>query len=231
MVDDDLEMAALPKTNYIKAIVTQEGKIDTERKLEQSEQREMTCRLLCMGNGSPSSLYDHSNGFYRRQIILTTLPKQEGRIDDPFLTEKLLEELPGIFVWCFTGLQRLVRNNFRFTISERARKNLEELKVTGNNVITFLESKDYFTLGEEYCATSRDLYEAYQLWCRENAENPVAMRSFSTYLKQNAARLHLTASNNVPNENGRKVRGFLGIKAEARTDFIPYQGDLPFADP
>lgn len=231
MIDDDLEMAALPKTNYIKSIVTQEGKIDTERKQEQSEQREMTCRLLCMGNGSPNSLYDHSNGFYRRQIILTTIPKQEDRVDDPFLTEKLLMELPGIFDWCFVGLQRLIAHDFRFTISEQARKNLEELKTAGNNVLTFLDSKDYFTFGDGYSATTSDLYHAYRLWCQENAEVPVAMRSFSSFLKQNAARLHLAESNNIPNRDGRKVRGFFGIKVDVKTDFVPFEGSLPFADP
>lgn len=231
MVDDDLEMAALPKTNYIKSIVTQEGKIDTERKNEQSEQKEMTCRLLCMGNGSPNSLYDHSNGFYRRQIILTTIPKPEGRVDDPFLTEKLLQELPGIFDWCFMGLRRLIGNDFRFTVSERAKKNLEDLKVAGNNVITFLESEDYFSFGEEYSSTTSDLYHAYKLWCQENAEVPVAMRSFSSYLKHHADSLHLTESNNVPNKDGRKVRGFHGIKVDVKTDFVPYLGNLPFADP
>ncbi|MBO5520756.1 MAG: DNA primase [Eubacterium sp.] len=231
MIDDDLEIGTLPSTNYIKSIVTQEGKIDTERKQEQSEQREMTCRLLCMGNGSPGSLYDHSNGFYRRQIILTTLPRPEDRVDDPFLAEKLLEELPGIFLWCFQGLQSLISNNFQFTISEKTKQNLQALKVIGNNTITFIESKDYFSFGEGYSATTSDLYNAYRLWCHENAEVPVAMRSLSSYLKQHAAQLHLTESNNVPNKDGRKVRGFFGIKVDVKTDFVPFQGDLPFAIP
>ncbi len=32
MVDDDMDMSALPKTNYIKSIVTSECKMDMERK-------------------------------------------------------------------------------------------------------------------------------------------------------------------------------------------------------
>lgn len=38
MVDDDMDMSALPKTNYIKSIVTSEWKIDMERKGVQSYQ-------------------------------------------------------------------------------------------------------------------------------------------------------------------------------------------------
>lgn len=231
MIDDDLRMSALPSTNYIKSIVTQEGKIDTERKREQSEQREMTCRLLCLGNGSPNSLYDHSNGFYRRQIILTTKPKPEGRVDDPYLAEKLTEELDGIFNWCFEGLKRLVANDFRFTVSERARQNLEDLKAAGNSVVSFLASEGYFTLGEGYSATTADLFRSYCLWCRENAEKAVAMRSFSSHLKHQAEGRGLTPSNNIPNADGRKVRGFHGIRVEVKTDFVPYEGVSPFEDP
>ena len=32
MVDDDMDMSALPKTNYIKSIVTSEAQMDVERK-------------------------------------------------------------------------------------------------------------------------------------------------------------------------------------------------------
>ena len=33
MIDDDMDMNALPKTNYIKTIVTAEAKLDLERKV------------------------------------------------------------------------------------------------------------------------------------------------------------------------------------------------------
>ena len=36
MVDDDMDLSALPKTNYIKSIVTSECKMDMERKGVQS---------------------------------------------------------------------------------------------------------------------------------------------------------------------------------------------------
>lgn len=228
MVDDDMKLSALPSTSYIKSIVTQEGKIDTERKGVQSEQRQMNCRLLCLGNGSPNALYDHSNGFYRRQIILTTKHRDENRIDDPYLSEKLKSELSGIFLWCFEGLKRLIANDFRFTVSERARQNLKELKESGNNVIPFLRSECYITLEASKSATTADLYRAYQLWCRENAEGSIALRSFSGYLKDHAAQYGLTASNNIPNKDGRKVRGFYGIKVDVQNDFAPYCGETPF---
>ena len=54
MIDDDMDMNALPKTNYIKTIVTAEAKLDLERKGVQSYQRDIYARFLCFGNGAPS---------------------------------------------------------------------------------------------------------------------------------------------------------------------------------
>ena len=103
MIDDDMDMNALPKTNYIKTIVTAEAKLDLERKGVQSYQRDIYARFLCFGNGALTSLYDHSDGFFRRQLILTTKDKPADRTDDPFLVEKMCAELEGILLWCLEG--------------------------------------------------------------------------------------------------------------------------------
>ena len=71
MVDDDMDMSALPKTNYIKSIVTSECKMDMERKGVQSYQSQLYVRFLCFGNGALTALHDKSDGFFRRQIVLT----------------------------------------------------------------------------------------------------------------------------------------------------------------
>ncbi len=128
MIDDDMDMNALPKTNYIKTIVTAEAKLDLERKGVQSYQRDIYARFLCFGNGALTSLYDHSDGFFRRQLILTTKDKPADRTDDPFLVEKMCAELEGILLWCLEGLHRLVQNDFRFTVSERAAANVDTIK-------------------------------------------------------------------------------------------------------
>ena len=75
LVDDDMKMEALKQTNYVKSIVTAQGKMDLERKSVQSYQGWMYARLLAFSNGDLQSLYDRSNGFYRRQLILTTKEK------------------------------------------------------------------------------------------------------------------------------------------------------------
>ena len=118
-VDDDMRMEALRQTNYVKSIVTAQGKMDLERKGKQSYQGWMFARLLAFSNGDLQALYDRSDGFYRRQLVLTTKEKPMDRADDPDLAEKMKAEAEGIFLWAFEGLQRLVANNFKFTESDR----------------------------------------------------------------------------------------------------------------
>lgn len=87
-VDDDMKMEALKQTNYVKSIVTAQGKMDLERKNKQSHQGWMYARLLAFSNGDLQALYDRSDGFYRRQLVLTTKEKPAERLDDPDLAEK-----------------------------------------------------------------------------------------------------------------------------------------------
>ena len=65
-------------------------------------------------------------------IYLTTKGKPADRTDDPFLVEKMCAELEGILLWCLEGLHRLVQNDFRFTVSERAAANVDTIKRSSN---------------------------------------------------------------------------------------------------
>ena len=212
MVDDDMDMSALPKTNYIKSIVTSECKMDMERKGVQSYQSQLYVRFLCFGNGALTSLYDHSDGFFRRQLILTTKDKPADRTDDPFLVEKMCAELEGILLWCLKGLHRLVQNDFRFTVSERAATNVDTIKRSSNNVIDFMESEGYFRFKADYSISSKEFYDIYKQWCEDNACHSVSAIRFSAELRQNDRRYNLEATNNIYLPGGRRVRGFVGIE-------------------
>ena len=212
MVDDDMKMVALPQTSNIKTIVTLEDKMDIERKGQQSIQRPLYVRFLCFGNGSLGALYDRSYGFYRRQIILTAKEREPGRMDDRFLAEKLKAEAEGIFLWCLEGLERLIQNNYEFTISDAAKANLEEAISDSNNIPRFLESEGYFRFKADGQITSKELYALYELWCDENSGKAVSPKSFGNYMCQNEKQLNLERSNNVRNRDGRRVWGFWGME-------------------
>ena len=224
-VDDDMRMEALRQTNYVKSIVTAQGKMDLERKGKQSYQGWMCARLLAFSNGDLQALFDRSDGFYRRQLVLTTKDKPANRVDDPDLAEKMKAEVEGILLWAFEGLQRLAANNFKFTESERTRENREAVKRDNNNVFDFLDSDRYIRLKADASASSKELYEAYQIFCTENSLLPLKPRSFSDALIANQSRYHLEYCNNVTNAAGRRVRGFLGIEVLVRSNMSVFSGD------
>ena len=213
MVDDDMKLEALPQTNYIKTIITAELPLDLERKSRQSYQGELYCRFLGFGNGSLKALYDRSDGFFRRQIILTARRRDRDRIDDPYLSEKLIAEKEGIFLWCLEGLQRLIAQNYAFTISDRARENMREAVSDGNNAVEFMASEGYIELKADEEISSRQLYSIYEQWCTDNAMKPLSQRSFWLFLSENQDTYNLEATNNIRLPDGKRVRGFWGIRS------------------
>lgn len=234
MIDDDMRMEALKQTNYVKSIVTAQDKMDLEKKGKQSYQGWMYARLLAFSNGDLQSLYDRSDGFYRRQLILTTKEKPAARKDDPDIAEKMCCELEGIFLWAFEGLQRLVRNQFRFSESERAKGNRDVVKQDANNVILFMESTQYVELNPNKSISSKELYAIYTIWCEENAFSPLKSRTVSDFLVGSAKKYGIEHSNNMVNAAGRRVWGFKGIGAVLHLNVETHDGwkttwaDTPF---
>ena len=224
-IDDDMRMEALRQINYVKSIVTAQSKMDLERKGKQSYQGWMCARLLAFSNGDLQALFDRSDGFYRRQLVLTTKEKPTDRVDDPDLAEKMKAEVEGILLWAFEGLQRLIANNFKFTESQRTRENREAVKRDNNNVFDFLESEGYIRRKADATISSKELYEVYQIFCTENGLTALKPRSFSDAVIASQGRYNLEYCNNVTNAAGRRVRGFFGIEALVHPNISVFSGD------
>ena len=210
MIDDDMQMSALPSTGYLKNLVTAEIPIDVEAKGKQSEQALLYTRLLCFGNGNPKALYDRSKGFSRRMIILTTQTPPESRVIDPHIADKFLAEKNKIFCWMFDGLRRLIENRYRFTISERAKQNVRETMQDNCNITEFLEDTDRVMYGEKLCVSSAALYDSYYRWCDDNALTALKRDTFTSWVKQNSDQFSIKYTNNI-SVGGKTVRGFRGI--------------------
>ena len=222
VVDDDMRMDALEDTNNLKQIVTVEGKVDLERKGQQSVQGLLYVRVMGFGNGTLSALYDRSDGFYRRQLVVLTKPKDKDRIDDVMLGEKLAAEVEGIVLWMLEGLHRLISQDFHFTISERTRQNMDEIRRSDNNIMEFYESTGYIRFEKGTYTSTRDLYIAYVQWCMDNAEKPLSEKTFSTQLRKNATELGIEYDKNLDVEGGKKARGYRGVHVQINTKIRRY---------
>ena len=222
MIDDDMKMEALTDTGVIKAVVTMEDKMNLERKGKQSYQGYLNVRIMAFGNGSLSSLYDKSDGFYRRQITIRVKEKSQNRVDDRNLSAKLSEETEGIALWCLEGLKRLIKNEFHFTISERTLQNQAELRREEDSILDFFESEGYITFDKNAIATTKELYEAYCLWGNDNLIKIRSESSFSKELRQRADKLGLKYLKNASVDN-KTARGYKGICAIHTLKGIPFK--------
>ena len=92
MIDDDLNMSALSNTGILKQIITAEGAMTLEAKNKQAVQGQLYVRLMAFGNGNLDALYDKSDGFYRRQILLKAKERPKDRKDDKHLRCIILAE-------------------------------------------------------------------------------------------------------------------------------------------
>ena len=216
MVDDDLQMDALKQTNYLKSLITAEIPMDLEKKGQQSYQGKMYVRFMAFGNDTLQALHDRSNGFFRRQIILTVRERPADRKDDPYLVYGLLKELEGILLWCIEGLERLLIQDYKFTMSRRAKRNLLESMTRSNNIGDFMKSEGYIRPDPEGSIPSRVLYVLYREWCADNALTALSGNSFLSWLNQNVTTYGLQASRTIPIGNGKYARGFLGLRALSR---------------
>ncbi len=212
MLDDDMQMNALTSTGLIKNLITSKVPITVEAKGQQASQAKIYARFICFGNGSPKALYDKSDGFARRLIILTTKPVPPNRIPDPNITDKFISEKNQIFSWIFKGLQRLISNNFRFTVSEKTKKNIAEVMKENCNIIEFLSDKSFVFFGENLQTSSIELYGGYVQWCSQNGLTSMKRDSFTSWLKSNSKKYGIKYDCNIINRENRRVRGFKGIK-------------------
>lgn len=222
-LDDDLNTEKLKETGTIKQLITAAAPMSVQKKGQQAHEILPYARIMVMGNGHVSAMHDRSDGFYRRLILLTCKPKNPTRKDDRHLISKILKELPGIFVWSLTGLQRLIARGYEFPITESMKQAIMQKMLEENPALQFLQDGDWITYGNEE-ATSKDLYDAFIVWCKNNAIDPPAMKTVLGEFKSILGKQGITPSENVKAKNGR-ARGFKGIGLTQSAEAAIY--DLP----
>ena len=150
---------------------------------------------------------EDSDGFWRRQILITVKDRDPARVDKPILIEELSEERPGIQLWMREGLHRLQANRYQFTLIERSIQNLEAAMADSDNLTQFMQATAHVCFKLDTEERSTYLYCAYTKWCENNLESPVPQKKFSQFLLKNAGKYGLTFSKHIEG----KYRGFRGV--------------------
>ncbi|WP_080833570.1 DNA primase family protein [Cohnella massiliensis] len=121
---------------------------------------------------------DLSNGYFRRFLIIPfkkvykelkagQIPEEGVSYMDKSLTNKLLQELPGIAAFALRGLTRLIDNNFNLTESKACRRALEEYQGRLNPVAEYYNERIYVD-SKTYPTLRARFREDFCKWAEEN---------------------------------------------------------------
>ena len=211
-LDDDLSTKGFKETSTLKKVITCRDKIQYEHKGRDAYNGYCFCKLLALGNGVPTDLYDHTHGAERRKVIITTKPKPEGRAKNSNLAQEIIdEEMSGVIQWALEGLKRLYKNNWKLTQSERTRRNLEKFK-DDYAPAAFLKDTDVVRVGNINDQVTRtQLKSAFIGWCSRNGYEMKSTAIYS-YLNDNGARLNIREKPRVSTKvDPTRSRGYEGI--------------------
>lgn len=208
--DDDLGSAALTETGLLKKLITADTPIRAERKYCDPHQFTSYCRILASANFMLSSLYDDSNGFFRRLHPILVKPKAPDRkVINKFYELILEQEREQIFKWALVGLRRVMNNGWKITWSERSRN---YMKATKSSAVHF---EDFFNetceVADNCDTTIAELKKLYCKWCADNGIKEASERRLSNWFVDNAEKIGIHRSENLT-RNGKHLRGYYNLK-------------------
>lgn len=146
--------------------VSGEDTVPVDRKNKKTWNGRLGVRFMLMSNDTPT-FSDRSGALVDRMIYVSFKQSFFGR-EDIGLTEKLLDELPGIFNWALDGLERLDGRG-RFTQPESGEHEAEATRRLADPVGAFIE--DWCEVEPEAEISLDHLYLKFRLWCESEGRD------------------------------------------------------------
>jgi putative DNA primase/helicase len=212
LYDDDLDNAALSGTGLYKKLITNNLSITADRKYGQPFKFTPCVKLVSCCNEMLTSIYDNTNGFYRRLLPILIKPIAKDFVPDLHFYDKIRAESKGILQWALVGLKRLIDNGWVLSESDRTKEYLSQKKSIGNHFPDFMDA--VFEYDEKSNVTTAEVMSLYQVWCRRNACEARKSRAVQTWLTDNAEKYQMVKNNHIV-QGGKEVRGYSGIKCKA----------------
>ena len=177
----DLPSRSIADSSLFKSI-TGEDWLTAQRKNKDPHAFKTTARLVFSCNSIPKNIGDRSEAFYRRLVIVPFAPPKPVAQRDLHLKDKLAREAPGILNWALAGLRRLIDNGYRFSESTASRSALDQYRVAGSSVLSFVE--DCCVLDARRQVSAAQLYHGYQQYSNGSGLRPVSQKRFWMELKE-----------------------------------------------
>lgn len=179
-ISSEMSAQATIADGYLKQIVAGDV-IEAERKHQPSFSFKPYSRMIGATNELPR-LLDHSDGFFRRAMILT-FNKQFAEADqDKDRNVKLMKELPGILKWAVDGLQRLLERG-KFAIPSSSVAEVSKYRISSDPIRQFVEECIVASGTRSDYVTPFVLHDRYQEWCRAYGYQSVGVNRLTERLK------------------------------------------------
>lgn len=185
--DDDLQTEALTETGVFKKLVTASQPIKAERKYEQPYNFLPYCTILANSNEMIKTLCDDSDGFYRRLHPLHVKDKDPNRRNISNMGELVCGEKNQIVRWALKGLARVMENGWKIYWSQRSKDFMGAEKSKGIHFQEFFNA--VFERNSAGVVTSKQMYDVYKRWARENGIQEVSPRRLHNWIGANAEKL------------------------------------------
>lgn len=201
-ISSELEKS-VGKTENFKKLVSGES-VEAQFKYKDSFHFKNKAKLLFAMN-QLSFISDLSDGLFRRLAIIPFNNQFKKEDRDPFLIDKLKNEIDGIAFWAVKGLNRLIDNNDFSTVSS-IEDMTNELKESNNPILRFKD--DCIEIADNnYYIEKLEVYRMYATWCRDNGNKPMNSNNF---YKQIYKDFNLEASRKTI--NGERINCIMCIK-------------------
>jgi putative DNA primase/helicase len=168
--------------------ISGEDSVSIDRKFQSAWIGRLSTRFMLLTNELPR-LADASGALAGRFIILKLQQSFYGR-EDHDLENRLLAELPGIFLWALEGRQRLLERGY-FEENAGAKDLMVELETLAAPVSAFV--KEFCVVGPQFEVKVDVLFEEWKKWCDLNGyRNAGNKQSFGQKLRATIPSLKTT---------------------------------------
>jgi putative DNA primase/helicase len=169
------------QTDIFKQLVSGES-IQARLKYQNSVTIDDYARLCFNCNELPTGV-EHTDGYFRRFLIIPFNIRIPDNEQDPMLAKKIIgSELSGVFNWVLNGVYSVFKNN-KFSENEIVAKILKEYREESDSVVAFINDTGFVPSN-----TSSELFSNTMKWykdfCNDNNLRPLGMNKFSKRIKR-----------------------------------------------
>lgn len=177
-IGTEVEFTNHTSTMIVKQIITGDP-INAANKFKPHFDFKPFCKLMFGSNGLPK-VTDHSEGWFRRCMVIPCTADFKGAALDRSVKENIRNLRLPFAIWALVGLYRLMEND-SFTQCEAINQAIDKYKLESNTLLEFLK---------ESCQLDKSLFiekglfmEEYVSFCRKNQYKPLGRKNVSNELR------------------------------------------------